>query len=61
MIDKVIIYNTETREGHEREGQTQKVELTGKQFGYLLRSNMSFPEFFGYINSVVDWEDVEKE
>ena len=55
MITKVIIYNEETREGHENIGDTESIELNGKQFSYILRNEMDFRQLFSYLNSCNDW------
>ena len=58
MITKVIIYNAETRKDRDNFGETESIEITGNQFGYILRNIESFPELFGYLNSIGEWSSI---
>jgi hypothetical protein len=60
MITKVIIYNEENREERDNKGETQKIELNGKQFSYVVRESLTFGELFRYLNLCNDWDTVKQ-
>ena len=56
MITRVVIFNEETRQGRNNFGDTEKIELTGNQFAYIVREEMDFGRLFNYLNAISEWE-----
>ena len=55
-IEKVVFYSTSDRD----EGVVKKYTMIGKHLGFIIHGEMGWGDFYRYMMSVAEVEDVDK-
>jgi hypothetical protein len=56
-MDSTLHFHFDARAHNQ--GQVEMMEITGKQFSYIVRESMSFAQLFIYLNSCNDWKVIK--